>query len=195
MTIRLTALTATYAAFAAALVFVGPPALAEEARAEREKLEAGMYALKPLSNDFQRLATIAGTWHGQKKDHNGQWMDIVVEYRLTSGNSALVETLLKDSPMEMVSIYHDDGDSIMMTHYCGLGNQPRMRASGFDDNELRFKFVDGSNMASPTETHMGSLTLTLLDENRIRQQRQLIEDGVPQPDRSEAFELTRVTAP
>ena len=26
------------------------------------------------------------------------------------------------SPEEMVSVYHDDGTGIMMTHYCGLRN-------------------------------------------------------------------------
>jgi len=77
----------------------------------------------------------------------------------------------------MVSIYHDDGDSIMMTHYCGLGNQPRMRAKGFADGTLRFDFVDGSNMASKKEIHMGALTIKFLGEDRMQHEWDLFADG------------------
>ena len=31
-------------------------------------------------------------------------------------------------PMEMLSIYHQDKGDLLMTHYCILGNQPKMKA-------------------------------------------------------------------
>ena len=30
---------------------------------------------------------------------------------------------------EMITMYHPDGDGLALTHYCMLGNQPRMKAS------------------------------------------------------------------
>jgi peroxiredoxin len=153
-------------------------------------LKPGGYILKPFSADFQRLAGLAGRWKGQKNTPEGGKMDIEVEYRLTSGNSALVERLFKDSPQEMVSVYHDDGDGIMMTHYCGLGNQPRMRAQRFEKDRIVFAFVDASNMASRDEPHMHALTITLSGDDRITHEWAMYEKG--EKTHTEAFELTRV---
>ena len=154
------------------------------------ELKPGGYVVKPFSGNFERMAKLVGVWEGTKKDENGSDMDIRVEYRLTSGNSALTELLFKDSPQEMLSVYHDDGDGITMTHYCGLGNQPRMRATTFDGNCVRFDFVDGGNMASPDEPHMHALTMTLLDDNKIQHEWEMHKDGKKQ--HSEKFILTRI---
>ena len=117
-----------------------------------EDLSKGGYILKPFSKDFQRLAeAMVGTWKGKKVDDEGE-MDIEVQYRLTSGNSALVERLFKDSPHEMISIYHT----------------------------LRFEFVDGTNMASEKETHMRSLTVKFLDRDRMQHEWDLYADGKKQ---------------
>lgn len=152
----------------------------------------GAYTLKPFSKAYQRLTKLAGQWKGTHKDENGKPAEFFVEYRLTSGDSAMVETLMKGTPMEMVSIYHDDGDALMMTHYCGLGNQPRMKATNVKGNKYIFKFVDGTNMASDKEMHMGGLTLTIVDQDHIRHEWTLFKDGKPQRDHQEVFELTRV---
>ena len=136
------------------------------------------------------MAELQGLWTGKKMDmQTGKKVDIQVEYRLTSGNSALTELLFKDSPQEMLSVYHDDGQGITMTHYCGLGNQPRMHARGIQDNKIGFQFKDGGNMASPDEMHMHSLTITFLDSDRIQHEWQLYRDG--KKDHAEKFILTR----
>lgn len=170
------------AAVLASLVFVIGPLCAGD-------LQQGDYILKPFSRNFERLAKVVGVWEGTVKHPDGTKEDVTVEYRLTSGNSALLETLFKDSPHEMVSVYHDDGDAIMMNHFCGLGNQPRMRATGFDKNQIHFQFVDASNMASPAESHMHALTITFIDDQHIRHEWENFEDGKKQ--HTAVFALTR----
>lgn len=161
---------------------------------EKSASDAGGHVLKPFSKDFLRLSSsVVGTWKGQMTDEvTGEKKDVVVEYRLSSGNSVLVETLMKGSPDEMISVYHDDNDGILMTHYCGLGNQPRMKARKFTDNKLEFRFIDGSNMASPKEMHMGGLRLTLVDENHLEHEWQLFMDGKPVKEHKTAFRFERM---
>jgi hypothetical protein len=47
---------------------------------------------------------------------------ISAEYTLTGGGSVLMEVL-----GGMSTAYHLDNGTLMLTHYCGAGNQPRMR--------------------------------------------------------------------
>lgn len=114
----------------------------------------------PPKQAFEKMKTLVGKWEGKMIDE-GQTMPATVEYKLTGSGSALVETLGPGSPYEMITVYHMDGDSLVMTHYCGAGNQPSMKLKpGKDANVLFFDFVRGSNM-KPGDMHMHSVTHTL----------------------------------
>ena len=62
----------------------------------------------------------------------------------------------------------------------------------FKDNGLDFKFVDGTNMKSPSDMHMGGMKLTIVDNDRIRHHWTLFKDGKKAEMQMPAFELTRV---
>ncbi|MFQ6112969.1 MAG: hypothetical protein ACE5NG_02640, partial [bacterium] len=83
----------------------------------------------------------------------------------------LLERLMPENEPSMVTIYHLDGDYLMLTHYCAAKNQPRMRAQlGEDDeNVVRFVFKDATNLAKTTDGHMHKLAITFVDENHITQ--------------------------
>ena len=82
----------------------------------------------PKNSGLEKMKTLVGTWVTADKD--GKPTDEVVSViKLTAGGSAVHETLFPDQPHEMVSIYTADGPDVVMTHYCMLGNQPRMKAS------------------------------------------------------------------
>ena len=72
------------------------------------------------------MKALEGKW--VNVDDNGKPTGKTVEYRLTAGSGTVVETLMAGTPHEMITVYHMDGDSLMLTHYCMLQNQPRMRA-------------------------------------------------------------------
>src|ERR1700674_443658 len=50
-----------------------------------------------------------------------------VTMRVTSmGNTLMHEMQPRQGPEYQISMFHLDGDRLLMTHYCNAGNQPRM---------------------------------------------------------------------
>jgi hypothetical protein len=123
---------------------------------------------------FARLKTLAGTWKGhetaQKKEHaDAHPAESTVTYRLTGAGSALIETLLPGTDHEMVSVYHLDGDDLRMTHYCAVGNQPRVkldRAHSRPDH-LIFVFDGGTNLNPEKDMHIHGLKVTFHPDGRV----------------------------
>ena len=77
-------------------------------------------------------------------------------------------------------MYYRDGNDLVMTHYCALGNQPRMKAEkGANAGPIRFVFDGGGNM-KPEDKHMHSLTLTLVDADHLKEEWALFDAGKEQ---------------
>src|SRR5262249_28709103 len=69
-------------------------------------------------------------------------------------------------PHEMISMYTVDGPDLVMTHYCMLGNQPRLKAdSSSAANQLKFEFAGGANLDPKKDKHMHAATLTIVDSD------------------------------
>ncbi len=111
---------------------------------------------------FERLKSLAGTWEGQAHDEKSGPPAIVV-YRVASGGSVVQETLFPGTPHEMISMYHLADGHLVMTHYCALGNQPRMRldASASSPERLVFAFDGGSNFDPARDPHIHSGVIEL----------------------------------
>jgi hypothetical protein len=116
---------------------------------------------------FEKLKSLAGDWQGKDPDGN----ELKVSYQVVSDGSALVETLQGANEPSMVTLYHLDGDKLMVTHYCSTGNQPRMVAETpvGEIKNLNFKFFDVTNLAIPSAGHMRSLAVTFQDQDHIKQ--------------------------
>ena len=116
---------------------------------------------------LERLKKLAGTWVAAGED--GKPTDQVVSViRVTAGGSAVHETLFPGQPHEMVSVYHRDGQDLVMTHYCALGNQPRMKADPKSPpNQLHFQFAGGTNLDPAKDMHMHEGTITFVDDDHI----------------------------
>jgi hypothetical protein len=92
-----------------------------------------------------------------------------VEYKLTSNNSAILETLAPGTPHEMVSVYHDLNGKLSMTHYCALGNQPIMELKSSDEDNIFLDFAAKNNLDPNKEPHMRSLDIVFVNEDTIIQ--------------------------
>jgi hypothetical protein len=114
------------------------------------------------------MKSLAGEWTGKSSDGK----PVTVSYALVSDGSALLEKIGMAHESDMVTVYHPDGDSLMMTHYCAAHNQPRMRAGKVspESRNIVFDFVDATNLASPGAGHMHRLVLTFEDRDRIVQE-------------------------
>ena len=126
---------------------------------------------------FEQLKRLAGDWTAVTKD--GKPGDAVAtSIRVTSGGSAVQETIFPGTPKEMVTMYHLDGPDLVLTHYCMLGNQPTLRAEPSNDpSHLVFKFVRAGNLKSEADQHMDHVTLTILGPDHYRAEWTACQDG------------------
>jgi len=128
-----------------------------------------MHGAKTAPNaGFEMMKPLVGNWQGKATDGK----PVKISYALVSGGSALVETIQPGSESGMVTVYHPDGDRLMMTHYCSLNNQPRMRAdtAPTGNGRLVFNFVDATNMPTPDAMHMHKLVVTFEDKDHFVQE-------------------------
>jgi len=122
------------------------------------------------SDEFNKLKSMVGTWEGvMDMAKEGEPQKYVVEYKLTSNGSALLETSFPDTPHEMVSVYYDDNGKLSMKHYCALGNQPFMQLTGSDVNSISLDFADSNSIVPDKEPHMHSLKIGLDGEDSMTQ--------------------------
>jgi hypothetical protein len=99
---------------------------------------------------FDSLKRLAGEWEGQagvKKEAEAKKPDAPpqkVTYRVVSNGNVVMETLFGGTNHEMITMYHLDGEDLVLTHYCAAGNQPKMKldTEKSTDRDLRFSFAD-----------------------------------------------------
>jgi hypothetical protein len=150
------ALLSIVALVASAVAFAGPDEPAKPSRLDAIKALAGDWATTP----------------------EGDTPAMTVSYRVTAAGSAVMETLFAGSPKEMITMYTMDGDDLVLTHYCAMGNQPRMKAAPSKDAKvIQFDWASGGNMKSRDEMHMDSLTMTFTDATHLRHDWTMWKDG------------------
>ena len=122
---------------------------------------------------FDRLKALVGEW---KSDVGSG--EASLSYELIAGGTALIERESGAGRPTMMTMYHRDGNRLLLTHYCMAGNQPRMQAR-YDraKNEIAFDFVDATNLTSPDATHMHNVTIRFVDDNQIETAWQLYQKG------------------
>jgi hypothetical protein len=145
----------------------------------------------PTNAAFETMKKLAGTWLAA--DEDGKPTDQVVSIiKVTSGGSAVHETIFPGQSEEMVSVYTVEGPDLVMTHYCVLGNQPRLKADpNSSANQICFQFAGGSNLDPTKDKHMHSVTLTIVDDAHIELAGVGWQDGAPAKDMCCAKKLVR----
>jgi len=142
-------------------------------------------AQSDAQKSFNQLKVLTGSWEGKANGH-----DLEVSFRDTAGGSALMSEIHGHGPENMISMFHLDGpDKLLMTHYCGAGNQPRMQASASPDGKtITFTFLDATNLASPDAGHMHHLVIAMLDPNHHTEEWTFLDHG---KETKELFDLHR----
>jgi len=157
-------------ALALALLLTGTAALAQSA----------------AQKSFDQLKSLTGNWEGKISDGK----PVEVSFRDTAGGSALMSEIHGHGPENMVSMIHLDGPNrLLLTHYCGAGNQPRMTASASPDGRtITFDFLDATNLASPEAGHMQRVVIAMLDANHHTETWTFADHG---QQMKEVFDLQR----
>lgn len=140
---------------------------------------------------LERLKKLTGEWLATDKDGKPT-AQVVAAYKVTAAGSAVHETIFPGAAHEMVTVYHLDGKDLVLTHYCALGNQPRLKADPKSPaNQLRFQFVGGSNLNPDKDMHMHEGTITFVDDDHIEWSWVAYKDGKPVEDHKVNVKLVR----
>ncbi|MBZ5654194.1 MAG: hypothetical protein LAO56_02830 [Acidobacteriia bacterium] len=134
---------------------------------------------------FDTLKALAGNWEGK----NNQGQTLRVSFRETAGGSALLSEIHGQGQENMISMIHLDGDRLLMTHYCGAGNQPRMKASlAPDAKSVIFEFNDATNLSSAEAGHMHHVVFAIPDADHHTEEWTFLDHG---KEMKELFTLQR----
>ncbi len=126
-----------------ALVYQTPTGHAEDISAEQQ---------------FAEMKTLAGQWKPQDSTSN----NFFIEFELTAGESVLVEKWLYKDSLHSMTVYHLDGESMIATHYCPQGNQPRLASlPGNKPGEIHFIFRDATNLDKESQSYQVELGFAL----------------------------------
>jgi hypothetical protein len=115
----------------------------------------------PSDLAFDRLKRLAGTWEALDK-RSSRKLNAV--YTITGGGNVIMEDL--DG---MATAYYLDNGTLKLTHYCGAGNQPRMRVRSVTNGGRRivFEMYDITNLKSPESYRSTSLDVQFFDDGTI----------------------------
>ena len=142
-------------------------------------LSISSHAADAPDTSLAPLKFLVGEWKGTDADGKAY----KTTYALSSGGTNLTETLTPPDSPPMTTMYYSDGDQLMLTHYCSLNNQPRMRAGGVKegDKSINFAFVDATNLKNPTDDNMHQLSIDVKDHDHFTQTWMLSKAGKDVP--------------
>jgi len=147
-------------------------------------LAAAIFAGETAGNPaWEKVKSLVGEWEG-----SAEGKPYHVSYKAVSNGTAVMETMEGPEAMEMVTLYHPDGASMLMTHYCSMGNQPRLRAKGLEKEKLAFAYVDATNIGSAEQMRMMRLVMTFPDKDHLVEEWTAKEGG---KEHVSSFTLTR----
>ena len=123
---------------------------------------------------FPEIAALVGRWEGTNEEGN----PVAIEYSLTANDTAVVEKWFFHNGMQALTIYHPDGGQMMATHYCPIGNQPRLDLKRRKpDGTLEFEYVSATNLPDIDHAHEHAFDLQIIDANTIHRNETYRSDG------------------
>ncbi|HEX7571556.1 MAG TPA: hypothetical protein VF514_00580 [Bacteroidota bacterium] len=137
---------------------------------------------------LEKMKSLLGSWKG--RDAPGKSVDVTYTY--VADSTAIMESLDIGATKEnMVTVYTLDNGRTVLTHYCSMGNQPRMKLDGSksSENMLVYGYVDATNVKSERDAKMHDLRLTFKDKDYFSQEWTLRIEG---KDNSTVYEFERV---
>jgi len=144
-----------------------------------------VFAQSDAQKSFDQLKSLTWSWEG--KDSMGQ--SVEVSYRMTAGGSALMSEIVGHGETMISMINFDGPNRLLLTHYCTVGNQPRMQASASPDGKvITFSFLDATNLDNPQSGHMDHVVIALLGPDHHTEEWNFIDHG---KEIKEFFDLTR----
>jgi hypothetical protein len=134
------------------------------------------------------LATTSGDWVSASAQHEHGGAATagnrpVVSVKTKAAGSAVVHTYAQGTPGEMETIFHMDGDQLLLTHYCALQNAPVLKfVKSNKPGELKFEFQGGTNFDPAIDAHLHESTFVIKDKDTIEQSSTVFANGKANPE-------------
>jgi hypothetical protein len=119
---------------------------------------------------FESLKQLAGEWSGTSTQG---WEGTHTMEIIAAGTAILSASRIDPHPGAhdtMATIFHMDGDRLLLTHYCVARNHPRLVATSVSDDGrvIEFAFLDATNLRSRDDGHMDRAVYTIESSDRYR---------------------------
>jgi hypothetical protein len=134
------------------------------------------------------LTTTSGDWvSGSAQHEHGGAAPAgnrgVVSVKTKAAGSAVVHTYAQGTPGEMETVFHMDGDQLLLTHYCALQNAPVLKfVKTNKPGELRFEFLGGTNFDPAIDAHLHESTFVIKDKDTVEQSSTVFAGGKANPE-------------
>lgn len=145
---------------------------------------------------FAQLKTLVGTWDVTERDNPNT--KEVATYAMTGGRAVLAEDLRapegRSAQMgHMYTTYHMDNGQLVLTHFCGAGNQPRMRMKSVEagGKKIAFEMYDITNLATPDSFYSQAVEVIFLSADRVNLVYHGTRGPAPGTKSEQVFQLTR----
>jgi hypothetical protein len=123
-------------------------------------LISASFAAAAPNGGFETFKGFQGKWAIQSQ---GKSLPIEMTYEVASNGSIVTEQFGKE-----LSVIYPDGDSLLMTHFCNRGNQPRLRlGESGDPRVFEFEMFDITNLKNADAPHVQRIVYKILDARRI----------------------------
>jgi hypothetical protein len=136
------------------------------------------------------LTTLNGEWQagtGATHEHGGspaaRPSGSSLSFKTKAAGSAVVQTTRAGQPGEMETIFHMDGDQLLLTHYCALQNAPVLKFEKSNKpGELKFVFQGGTNFDPAVDAHFHQGTFQIKDKDTLEQNFTVFANGKANPE-------------
>jgi hypothetical protein len=117
-------------------------------------------ALANSETAFDAFKSFNGKWSIQS---DGKLLPIEMTYDNGSKNSIVAEQFGKE-----LSVFYRDGQDLLMTHFCNVGNQPRLKLKGDSKiGYLEFVTFDVTNLENQETPHVQKVVYHIINEKHI----------------------------
>lgn len=99
---------------------------------------------------LSKLKQLVGKWGVVGKDPQ----KFHIDFSLTSRGSVLVESWISKGKVHSLTLYHQDHNQLMATHYCPQGNQPRMvHTQATQKDVVAFTYKNATNLTPSKQSY------------------------------------------
>ena len=109
---------------------------------------------------FEVFQSLKGAWMIRAGDKT---LPFEMTYAVGSNGTIVIEQFGQE-----LSVFYRDGDSLVMTHFCNRGNQPRLKLkSGGPPGRYEFDMFDITNLKGASDAHVQKIIYQILDPKHM----------------------------